>query len=108
MEQKRKELLTKITEDLIKLMGEKAKSYSDSWKSREGIGAFMNISRKWDRLENRCQKHNFNIFKALETDEKGIEGVKNSIIDLMGCCLFVLEYQEENKREKKNEITPVG
>lgn len=27
-------------------------SYGNSWKSRGGVGAFMMLARKWDRLEN--------------------------------------------------------
>lgn len=29
-----------------------AESYGDSWKSRGGIGAFMMLARKWDRINN--------------------------------------------------------
>lgn len=29
------------------------KSYGNSWKQRGGVGAFMMLARKWDRLENR-------------------------------------------------------
>lgn len=27
-------------------------SYGNSWKSRGGVGAFLMLARKWDRLEN--------------------------------------------------------
>lgn len=30
---------------------EKDKSYGGSWKKRGGVGAFMMLARKWDRLE---------------------------------------------------------
>lgn len=33
-----------------------AESYGDSWKRRGGVGAFMMLARKWDRLENRVRK----------------------------------------------------
>jgi hypothetical protein len=33
-----------------------AKSYGNSWKSRGGVGAFMMLARKWDRLENRLSR----------------------------------------------------
>lgn len=32
------------------------KSYGDSWKKRGGVGAFMMLARKWDRLENAMTK----------------------------------------------------
>lgn len=31
-------------------------SYGNSWKSRGGVGAFMMLARKWDRLETRVQQ----------------------------------------------------
>jgi hypothetical protein len=39
------------TEDVAGLR-EKEKSYGDSWKRRGGVGAFMMLARKWDRIEN--------------------------------------------------------
>lgn len=30
-----------------------AESYGNSWKQRGGVGAFMMLARKWDRLQNR-------------------------------------------------------
>ena len=31
------------------------RSYGDSWRRRGGIGAFMMLARKWDRIENQAQ-----------------------------------------------------
>ena len=31
---------------------DKGTHYGDSWKKRGGVGAFMMLARKWDRLEN--------------------------------------------------------
>ena len=28
-------------------------SYGDSWKRRGGVGAFMMLARKWDRIEKQ-------------------------------------------------------
>ena len=30
-------------------------SYGDSWKERGGVGAFMMLARKWDRIEKQCR-----------------------------------------------------
>lgn len=38
--------------DVAKLF-EAEKSYGDSWKKRGGVGAFMMLARKWDRIENQ-------------------------------------------------------
>jgi hypothetical protein len=37
--------------DVIELQ-QKDREYGASWKSRGGVGAFMMLARKWDRLEN--------------------------------------------------------
>ena len=29
------------------------KSYGTSWRQRGGVGAFMMLARKWDRIENQ-------------------------------------------------------
>jgi len=31
--------------------------YGSSWKRRGGIGAFMMLARKWDRIENALRPH---------------------------------------------------
>lgn len=41
--------------DVIGLL-EAQKHYGDSWKKRGGIGAFMMLARKWDRIENKLAK----------------------------------------------------
>ena len=33
-----------------------AESYGHSWKSRGGVGAFMMLARKWDRMQNRLTR----------------------------------------------------
>lgn len=36
----------------VQQLNEKERQYGASWKSRGGVGAFMMLARKWDRLEN--------------------------------------------------------
>jgi len=31
-------------------------SYGDSWKKRGGVGAFMMLGRKWDRIEKQVEQ----------------------------------------------------
>jgi hypothetical protein len=85
-----KEKLNEISNEIICLLEEKAKHYGDSWKMRGGIGAFMNIARKWDRLETQCKKNNYDIFYSILNDKLDEEGVKDSIIDLIGYGLLIL------------------
>lgn len=64
------------------------KSYGDSWKKRGGIGAFMMLARKWDRIENQVTDSNYDIFLALEEDGRQ-EGLIDDIRDLRRYLLLV-------------------
>ena len=39
-------------------------SYGDSWKRRGGVGAFMMLARKFDRIEHQSEKHGWDVFEA--------------------------------------------
>ena len=69
-------------------MHEAEQSYGDSWKKRGGVGAFMMLARKWDRLEKQVNEHNFNIFKASAKDKRD-EGIIDDIRDLRRYLLLV-------------------
>ena len=64
-------------------------SYGDSWKKRGGVGAFMMLARKWDRLENQVNKHNYDVFEAIYQDTRD-EGIIDDIQDLRR-YLFLVE-----------------
>lgn len=66
-------------------------SYGDSWMKRGGIGAFMMLARKWDRLENQVTKHEitYDVFDAAEKDPRA-EGIIDDIRDLR-CYLILVE-----------------
>jgi len=71
------------------------KSYGDSWKKRGGVGAFMMLARKWDRLEKQVNECGFDIFAAILTDSRP-EGVLDDIRDLRRYLLLVeAEYVTE-------------
>lgn len=48
----------------VTILEEKGQTYGDSWKKRGGIGAFMQLARKWDRIENICTSMNYDVFAA--------------------------------------------
>ena len=54
-------------------------SYGDSWKQRGGVGAFMMLARKWDRIENQCKKEGYDVFK--QATEEAIHGKHDGILD---------------------------
>jgi hypothetical protein len=57
------------------------KAYGGSWQQRGGLGAFMMLARKWDRLETRVKAHGYDIFVAIQKDTRR-EGVIDDVRDL--------------------------
>ena len=63
-------------------------SYGDSWKRRGGVGAFMMLARKWDRIENQTKKQGWDVFEALKQDPTST-GIIDDIRDLRRYLLLV-------------------
>ena len=85
-----------IQEEVTEIAGHDAEalrpaqaSYGDSWKKRGGVGAFMMLARKWDRIENQTKKFSYNIFEAIY-DDPSPEGILDDIGDLRR-YLFLVE-----------------
>jgi hypothetical protein len=76
-------------------------SYGPSWKQRGGVGAFMMLARKWDRLENQLKRlvpgeasqsglgaMPYDIFGHVIADQRA-EGVIDDIRDLRRYLMLV-------------------
>lgn len=75
----------------VQVLIEKGKSYGSSWRNRGGVGAFMMLARKWDRIENQCKAHGYDIFEVIER-EMALnikEGILDDIQDLRRYLLLV-------------------
>lgn len=57
---------------------QKERTYGGSWKKRGGVGAFMMLARKMDRIENIAQQHSYDVFSAVAAG--GMEGEDGSMI----------------------------
>ncbi len=90
------ERLKKRTEKIIESLGLKGIEYGDSWKKRGGVGAFMNIARKWDRIENICSKNNWDIFEVIRIDQRP-EGITDDIDDLIAYLLLIRDEMDAQK-----------
>ena len=66
-------------------------SYGDSWRSRGGVGAFMMLARKWDRIENQVSKDGYDVFKTIY-DDPSDSGILDDIRDLRRYLLLVEGY----------------
>ena len=79
--------------DDLQTLREKSLGYVDSWKKRGGVGAYMNIARKIDRIENQCKQHGYDIFKAAMADKDGT-GIRDDLKDL-SCYLLLFRAEIE-------------
>ncbi|MBE16835.1 MAG: hypothetical protein CL867_11360 [Cytophagaceae bacterium] len=79
-----------VNEDVNKLC-EAEVSYGESWRQRGGVGAFMMLARKWDRIENQVNQHEYNIFTSFNHDPRK-EGILDDIQDLRRYLLLVEEH----------------
>lgn len=57
----------------VRTLVKKDAEYGSSWKKRGGVGAFMMLARKWDRLETQVTRSGldtkWDIFDAITQDE---------------------------------------
>ncbi len=75
-------LLQQVADEDVRFVKEKDASYGSSWKQRGGVGAYMMIVRKFDRLENILKvwshKHpgesDYDIFAGIRADYSGQDG----------------------------------
>ena len=67
--------------------------YGDSWKQYGGYSAFMNLARKWSRIEHLASQHNYDIFAAIMATKGQPDGMEESLRDLEGYGLLILEDQ---------------
>lgn len=80
--------------------------YGESWKQRGGVGAYMMLARKWDRLENQVKREGWDIFAAMNTDDRE-EGIIDDIRDLTNYLLLVqTEYKARVMSAESVVATP--
>jgi hypothetical protein len=86
--------MRKLGEIDVDVLIQKGQSYGSSWRNRGGVGAFMMLARKWDRIENLCKSQGYDIFKSIQADGvlNGAEGVLDDIQDLRRYLLLVESY----------------
>lgn len=78
----------KLSKEDVDALHEAEQSYGDSWRQRGGIGAFMMLARKWDRLEKQVNEFGYDIFDAIDDDARD-EGILDDIRDLRRYLLLV-------------------
>jgi|TARA_R110000782_G_scaffold181365_1_gene271669 hypothetical protein len=82
------EVVKALTEKDWKALRKSEESYGDSWRKRGGVGAFMMLARKWDRINVQVEKSSYDVFHAVEEDGRE-EGILDDIKDLRRYLLLV-------------------
>lgn len=80
--------MRKLANDLVSFVAQKDRDYASSWKRRGGVGAYMMLCRKFDRIETLVKAHGYDIFAALRENSGGIH---DDLIDAVGYLLLILE-----------------
>lgn len=85
------ELLRTIADKDVTILEYKGKSYGSSWRKRGGVGAFMMLARKWDRVENQMEAAGYDIFEPLQKEMVAgtTDGLLDDIRDLRRYLLLV-------------------
>lgn len=92
----------------VRKLHDKEVSYRGSWQKRGGIGAFMMLARKadrllpiieaikenWESIENHAKEHNYDIFKVWEACQLQCDSELNDIHDLWGYLTLVITEME--------------
>lgn len=79
--------LESVSADDVRVLKEKERTYQGSWKKRGGVGAFMMLARKWDRIETQAREQGYDIFTLLE--ESTVDGIADDVGDLRRYLLLV-------------------
>jgi len=102
--------LQEVANEIVTTVLKKDKEYGASWKRRGGVGAYMMLVRKSDRLEQQVLAHGYDIFSALNSPRKSktIESLRDTLEDQIAYGLLILaeirvrdiENQKEECEEK--------
>ena len=64
-------------------------SYGSSWKKRGGVGAFMMLARKYDRIDTNTPNHSLHEFRNHTGDEGVTDTIANDLKDFRRYLLLI-------------------
>lgn len=76
----------------------KGREYGPSWKQRGGVGAFMMMARKWDRIENQVKRLNYDVFQCV-LDNPLESGILDDIGDLRRYLALIEDHVRKELRK---------
>jgi len=80
--------IQQLADEDVQKLSQAEESYGDSWRSRGGVGAYMMLARKWDRIENQVEKDGYDVFTTIKNDPSD-SGILDDIRDLRRYLLLV-------------------
>lgn len=83
------EQIGQIAKEDVDILRNKGSAYGRSWIKRGGVGAFMMLARKWDRLETQVAKNGYDIFATIRDNRGGADDILDDIKDLRAYLLLV-------------------
>lgn len=101
------ELIAKLATEDVEVLRRKGKTYGNSWKKRGGVGAFMMLARKWDRLENMSFEQGWDVFAAGRNRDANYD-VLEEIADLRRYLLLVEAHIRDQTSPAVGEPVPRG
>jgi|TARA_R110002020_G_scaffold107574_2_gene249609 hypothetical protein len=96
------EAMRDIAQKDLEALKRAEESYGSSWRRRGGVGAFMMLARKFDRIEHQSEKHGWDIFEAGEAF-KGEAGLLDDIRDLRRYLILVEDFVLQTDNDKEEE-----
>ena len=97
--------IQQLADEDVQKLRQAEESYGDSWRGRGGMGAFMMLARKWDRIENQVAKDGYDVFTTI-TNDPSDSGILDDIKDLRRYLLLVEAHiLFENYREALEKET---
>jgi hypothetical protein len=106
-----------VSEEDIAFVEMREKTYQGSWKKRGGVGAFMMLARKWDRMESMIAggSAQYDIFAHIAAAPDGADGTMLAEVrDLRRYLLLVeaemmsQEIVERVARQKADGVRTIG
>jgi hypothetical protein len=101
-------LLKDLAQADVEFVVRKDQNYSGSWRKRGGVGAYMMLARKWDRLENFAEGHEkqydiFDLVLAAEDPEDVLDDIKDLRCYLLLVESYLRQQMSPSHQEKINE-----
>ncbi len=91
--------IARISENDVVVLEIKGKTYGNSWKARGGVGAFMMLARKWDRIENIAKAAGWDILQA------GVQNTGDVLDDIADLRRYLLLVEAEARARAPKKVS---